>query len=173
MSTSAGGLQQAGHWISFAPAAMVWHHRRQTPRAYLRQQAGYGEAEALLRFKHPDRFNGRGRGQVERHAVRRVAARAGARRRDHLPRNLRHRTVPVHLPARAARIGRCSPARWNGTWPPARGELRCCAGRFLVAVAGGGGGHVGDIVAASWPGSQAMQARLPGCHEGRLCAATE
>jgi hypothetical protein len=56
-------LQTAGHWISFAPAAMVWHHRRQSPRAYLRQQAGYGEAEALLRFKHPDRFNGRGQGK--------------------------------------------------------------------------------------------------------------
>jgi GT2 family glycosyltransferase len=56
-------LQQAGYWITFAPAAFVWHHRRQTPRAYLRQQAGYGEAEALLRFKHPDKFNGRGDGK--------------------------------------------------------------------------------------------------------------
>ncbi|HEX5273428.1 MAG TPA: glycosyltransferase, partial [Gemmataceae bacterium] len=56
-------LQQAGHWITFAPGAFVWHHRRQNPRAYLRQQAGYGEAEALLQFKHPDRFNGRGDGK--------------------------------------------------------------------------------------------------------------
>jgi GT2 family glycosyltransferase len=56
-------LQQAGSWITFAPGAFVWHHRRQTPRAYLRQQAGYGEAEALLQFKHPDRFNGRGDGK--------------------------------------------------------------------------------------------------------------
>ena len=56
-------LQQAGGWITFAPGAFVWHHRRQTPRAYLRQQAGYGEAEALLQFKHPDRFNGRGEGK--------------------------------------------------------------------------------------------------------------
>lgn len=53
-------LQQAGRWITFAPGAFVWHHRRQTPRAYLRQQSGYGEAEALLRFKHPEKFNGRG-----------------------------------------------------------------------------------------------------------------
>lgn len=52
-------LEQAGHWITFAPGAFVWHHRRQTPRAFLRQQAGYGEAEALLRFKHPEQFNGR------------------------------------------------------------------------------------------------------------------
>jgi len=56
-------LQQAGYWITFAPGAFVWHHRRQTVRAYLRQQAGYGEAEALLRFKHPDKFNGRGDGK--------------------------------------------------------------------------------------------------------------
>lgn len=56
-------LQHAGHWITFAPGAFVWHHRRQTPRAYLRQQAGYGEAEALVRFKHPDHFNGRGDGK--------------------------------------------------------------------------------------------------------------
>lgn len=56
-------LQQAGYWITFAPGAFVWHHRRQGPRSYLRQQAGYGEAEALLSFQHPDRFNGRGEGK--------------------------------------------------------------------------------------------------------------
>ena len=56
-------VQEAGEWIAFAPSAFVWHHRRATPRAYLRQQAGYGEAEALLRFKHPERFNARGDGQ--------------------------------------------------------------------------------------------------------------
>jgi GT2 family glycosyltransferase len=56
-------LQQAGHWITFAPAAFVWHHRRQNPRRYLRQQAGYGEAEGLLQFKHPEKFNGRGDGK--------------------------------------------------------------------------------------------------------------
>jgi hypothetical protein len=56
-------LQQAGMWITYAPGAFVWHHRRQTPKAYLKQQAGYGEAEALLRFKHPDKFNGRGDGR--------------------------------------------------------------------------------------------------------------
>ncbi|MCI0704117.1 MAG: glycosyltransferase [Planctomycetia bacterium] len=56
-------LQQSGEWITFAPGAFVWHHRRQGPRSYLRQQAGYGEAEALLRFHHPDRFNARGEGK--------------------------------------------------------------------------------------------------------------
>ncbi len=56
-------LQQAGFWIAFAPGAFVWHHRRQNVRAFFRQQSGYGEAEALLRFKHPDRFNSRGDGK--------------------------------------------------------------------------------------------------------------
>jgi GT2 family glycosyltransferase len=56
-------LQQAGMWITFAPGAFVWHHRRQNPRLYLKQQAGYGEAEALLRFKHPERFNAWGHGK--------------------------------------------------------------------------------------------------------------
>jgi GT2 family glycosyltransferase len=50
----------AGMQIGYAPAALVWHHRRNTARAYLRQQRGYGEAEAVLRFKHPRRFNGLG-----------------------------------------------------------------------------------------------------------------
>jgi hypothetical protein len=36
---------------------MVWHFRRNTVGAYLRQQRGYGKAEALLYFKHPYRFN--------------------------------------------------------------------------------------------------------------------
>jgi glycosyltransferase involved in cell wall biosynthesis len=50
-------LQHARYTIGFAPAAQVWHFRRNTVRAYLRQQRGYGEAEALLKFKHPDHFN--------------------------------------------------------------------------------------------------------------------
>src|SRR5881398_3412432 len=45
-------LQQAGCVIGFSPTAIVWHHRRFTLRAFLKQQDGYGEAESLLRFKH-------------------------------------------------------------------------------------------------------------------------
>jgi GT2 family glycosyltransferase len=56
-------LQANGGWIAFAPSAFVWHHRRQTAQAYLRQQFGYGRAEALLRLNHPDRFNRRGDGK--------------------------------------------------------------------------------------------------------------
>ena len=45
-------IQQAGWVIAFSPTAIVWHHRRFTLRAFLKQQDGYGEAESLLRFKH-------------------------------------------------------------------------------------------------------------------------
>ncbi len=53
-------LQEAGRRVVFSTAAFVWHHRRATVGAYLRQQIGYGEAEALLLRKHPHRFNDRG-----------------------------------------------------------------------------------------------------------------
>ena len=46
--------------IAFAPAAQVRHHRRATVRGYLRQQRGYGRAEAMLALAHPHRFNGFG-----------------------------------------------------------------------------------------------------------------
>jgi len=38
--------------IAFSPAAIVWHYRRFTLKAFRKQQEGYGEAESLLRFKH-------------------------------------------------------------------------------------------------------------------------
>ncbi len=50
-------LQNAGYPIGFSPAAIVWHFRRNTVKAYLNQQRGYGKAEAQLYFKHPYRFN--------------------------------------------------------------------------------------------------------------------
>jgi glycosyltransferase involved in cell wall biosynthesis len=50
-------FQDAGHTIGFSPAAVVWHFRRNTVRAYLDQQKGYGKAEALVYAKHPSRFN--------------------------------------------------------------------------------------------------------------------
>ncbi len=56
-------LQHAGYWITFAPGATISHHRRASPGGYLRQQAGYGEAEGLLHFKHPEKFTGWGAGK--------------------------------------------------------------------------------------------------------------
>jgi len=53
-------LQDRGYHIGFSPAAMVWHFRRNTMKAYIGQQKGYGKAEALLYFRHPQRFNALG-----------------------------------------------------------------------------------------------------------------
>ena len=50
-------LQNKGYTIGFSAAAVVWHFRRNTVRDYIKQQQGYGKAEALLFFKHPSRFN--------------------------------------------------------------------------------------------------------------------
>src|SRR5947209_734107 len=50
-------FQDAGHAIGFSAAAIVWHYRRNTVKAYLNQQRGYGKAEALVYAKHPFRFN--------------------------------------------------------------------------------------------------------------------
>jgi len=49
-------LQDAGFRLGFSPTAFVWHHRRGSLRGYLKQQLGYGRAEALLIAKHPHRF---------------------------------------------------------------------------------------------------------------------
>ncbi len=61
-------LQQRGYRIGFNPAGFVWHFRRSNVQAYLKQQRGYGEAEAMLVRKHPEYFNSIGssiwRGQI-------------------------------------------------------------------------------------------------------------
>src|SRR5207249_3493444 len=53
-------LQQHGWTLGFSPAAVVWHHRRNSVSAYLRQQKGYGKAEALLERKWPEKYNAAG-----------------------------------------------------------------------------------------------------------------
>jgi GT2 family glycosyltransferase len=50
-------LQQQGWTLGYCPAAVVWHHRRNSVRAYLRQQKNYARAEALLEKKWPDKYN--------------------------------------------------------------------------------------------------------------------
>ncbi len=44
-------LRERGWTLGFSPAATVWHHRRSSVSAYLKQQVGYGEAEGLLAEK--------------------------------------------------------------------------------------------------------------------------
>ncbi len=48
-------VMDAGYELRFTPHAYVWHEPRLTYRAYLRQQWGYGKAEALLATDHPAR----------------------------------------------------------------------------------------------------------------------
>ncbi|MBV9491325.1 MAG: glycosyltransferase [Verrucomicrobia bacterium] len=53
-------LQAAGLRLGFSPTAVVWHHAPGTISSYWKQQFGYGEAEALLEEKWPDKYNGAG-----------------------------------------------------------------------------------------------------------------
>lgn len=53
-------LQDRGWRIGYCAAAVVWHHRRRTVAGYLRQQRGYGQAEALLERKWPARYSAGG-----------------------------------------------------------------------------------------------------------------
>jgi GT2 family glycosyltransferase len=50
-------FQQRGETIGFAPAAFVWHRRRNSVKRFWRQQAGYGKAESLLAAKWPEKYN--------------------------------------------------------------------------------------------------------------------
>jgi GT2 family glycosyltransferase len=53
-------LRDRGWTLGFNAAALVWHHRRGSVRAYWRQQVGYGRAEGLLERKWPERYNAAG-----------------------------------------------------------------------------------------------------------------
>ena len=50
-------LQEAGGTLGFSAPAVVWHHRRDTVKAYWRQQLNYGRAEAMLERKWPEKYN--------------------------------------------------------------------------------------------------------------------
>jgi hypothetical protein len=53
-------VRERGWRIGFSPAAVVWHHRRNSVAAYWRQQLNYGKAEALLERKWPEKYNAAG-----------------------------------------------------------------------------------------------------------------
>ncbi len=50
-------LQKTGRTLGFSAGAVVMHRRRDSIRRYLRQQYGYGKAEALLERKWPTHYN--------------------------------------------------------------------------------------------------------------------
>jgi glycosyltransferase involved in cell wall biosynthesis len=53
-------LLDRGYDIRFHPSALIWHRRRDSVKAFWRQQLGYGKAEALVERNHPDKFNSLG-----------------------------------------------------------------------------------------------------------------
>ncbi len=53
-------LREVGHKIGFHGASFVWHRRRTSWLRYLKQQWGYGKAEAILMRDHPEYFGGNG-----------------------------------------------------------------------------------------------------------------
>ncbi|TAK96940.1 MAG: glycosyltransferase, partial [Verrucomicrobia bacterium] len=50
-------LQKEGWNLGYSPAALVWHHRRNSVLTYWKQQRGYGKAEAMLERKWPEKYN--------------------------------------------------------------------------------------------------------------------
>jgi len=77
-------LQERGATIGFAPAALVWHHRRSSVRAYLRQQYQYGRAEAMLEARWPERYNRRGHARWQGRVYGDALAEGIARRRPRI-----------------------------------------------------------------------------------------
>ena len=53
-------LQKQGWTLGFNPAAMVWHHRRNSVKTYWKQQLNYGKAEGYLERKWPEKYNAAG-----------------------------------------------------------------------------------------------------------------
>lgn len=53
-------LQERGWTLGFSPAAVVWHHRRNSLKAYWKQQLNYGKAEGDLEKKWPEKYNAAG-----------------------------------------------------------------------------------------------------------------
>jgi GT2 family glycosyltransferase len=53
-------LQERGETLGFSAGGMVWHHYRNSVRAYWKQQTGYGKAEAMLERKWPEKYNAAG-----------------------------------------------------------------------------------------------------------------
>jgi GT2 family glycosyltransferase len=53
-------IQKQGWTLGFNPAAMVWHHRRNSIKNYWKQQLNYGKAEGFLERKWPEKYNAAG-----------------------------------------------------------------------------------------------------------------
>ena len=101
-------IQAAGGVIGFSPAAVVWHHRRNSVRTYWKQQQGYGRAEALLERKWPEKYNSLGHHSWGgRLYGKGLTAALGQRRRTAVRRDVGARRVSVAVRASPGpRVGR-------------------------------------------------------------------
>ena len=57
-------MHERGWTIGFSPAAMVWHHRRNSVRAYWKQQTRLWQGRGLLEQKWPEKYNSPGHRQL-------------------------------------------------------------------------------------------------------------
>jgi O-antigen biosynthesis protein len=73
-------LQKAGKKLGFSAGAVVIHRRRDSIRRYLKQQYGYGKAEALLEQKWPAHYNRVGASRWSGRIYHQPAARSFSRR---------------------------------------------------------------------------------------------
>jgi O-antigen biosynthesis protein len=73
-------LQKANRTLGFSAGAVVMHRRRDSIRRYLRQQYGYGKAEALLERKWPTHYNRAGASRWSGRIYEAPAAQAPRRR---------------------------------------------------------------------------------------------
>jgi hypothetical protein len=128
-------IQQTGRTIGFHPAAVVWHHRRNSVKAYWRQQKGYGKAEALLEAKWPEKYNGVGHltwaGRIYGNGITLPIP----YRKDRifhgtwgtaLFQSCTSRPMVSSTPCPSCPSGTCSPAYWYSCRHWAFYGLRCC-----------------------------------------------
>ena len=105
MSTSAGASRMPATRSASAPPPMVWHFRRNTVKAYIGQQKGYGKAEALVYAQAPVPLQPVRPGEVARpHLWRPVGGAAAVAQAGDLFRRVRPRPVPDAV--RAALLAR-------------------------------------------------------------------
>lgn len=97
-------IQDRGWKLGFTAAAQVWHHRRNSTYAYLRQQWGYGKAEAMLERKWPEKYNAIGH-----------LSWAGRIYADHL--------TPLFLPRRRIYHGTLGSALFQSVYEPLPGTF--------------------------------------------------
>ncbi len=103
-------VQERGWTLGFHAGAVVWHRRRGSVRAFMKQQIGYGRAEGMLARKWPEKYNSRGHPRWEGHVY------------DDRPRNSQSRRWNVyygvwgsapfqHRTGKHARLARLVPAK--------------------------------------------------------------